>query len=110
MLHSDGAIFPLLPAIIEMGVDILNPVQTAAAGMDAVRLKDTFGGQLVFWGGACDPQTTLSFGTAADVAREARANLAVLSRDGGYVFAPVHNVQATVPPENIVAMFDAARG
>jgi uroporphyrinogen decarboxylase len=110
MLHSDGALFPLLPGIVEMGVDILNPVQTTAAGMDAARLKAAFGDALVFWGGACDPQTTLSFGTPADVARESRANLEVLGRDGGYVFAPVHNIQATVPPENVVAMFDAVRG
>ena len=59
MLHSDGALYPLLPSIIEMGVDILNPVQTSAAGMDAPRLKDEFGTRLVFWGGSCDPQTTL---------------------------------------------------
>ncbi len=109
MLHSDGAIFPLLPAIIEMGVDILNPVQTTAAGMEPRRLKDTFGDRLAFWGGACDPQRTLAFGTPAEVRREALANLEVFSRGGGYVFAPVHNIQANVPPENIVALLDAVR-
>lgn len=109
MLHSDGAIFPLLPAIVEMGVDILNPVQINAAGMEPRRLKDTFGDRLVFWGGACDPQRTLAFGTPAEVRREARANLEVFSRGGGYVFAPVHNIQANVPPENIVALFEAVR-
>lgn len=110
MLHSDGAIFPLLPAIIEMGVDILNPVQTTAAGMSAARLKEAFGAQLVFWGGACDPQTTLAFGTPTEVVWETRSNLETLSAASGYVFAPVHNIQATVPPENIVAMFDTALG
>lgn len=109
MLHSDGAIFPLLPGIIEMGVDILNPVQTTAAGMEAERLKTTFGDRLIFWGGGCDPQTTLTFGDAAAVARETRENVTILARGGGQVFASVHNIQATVPPENVVAMFDAAR-
>jgi uroporphyrinogen decarboxylase len=110
MLHSDGALFPLLPAIIEMGVDILNPVQTTAEGMDPQRLKKTFGESLVFWGGACDPQTTLGFGTPADVAREAERNLRLFMSGSGYVFAPVHNIQANVPPENIIALFDAALG
>ncbi len=107
MLHSDGAIFPLLPSIVEMGVDILNPVQTTAAGMDARRLKETFGRAFVFWGGSCDPQGTLGSGTPEAVAAEARANLEVFSPGSGYVFAPVHNIQANVPPENIVALFDA---
>ncbi|MCZ7641198.1 MAG: methyltransferase [Verrucomicrobia bacterium] len=110
MLHSDGALYPLLPSIIEMGVDILNPVQTAAEGMGARRLKDEFGGRLVFWGGSCDPQTTLAFGTPEDVAREAREHLEVFGRDSGYVFAPVHNIQANVSPEKVVALFDTALG
>lgn len=109
MLHSDGALYPLLPSIIEMGVDILNPVQTTASGMDARRLKAEFGSRLVFWGGSCDPQTTLTFGAPAQVAAEARANLEVFAAGSGYVFAPVHNIQATVPPRNIVALFDTAR-
>lgn len=109
MLHSDGAIFPLLPAIIEMGVDILNPVQVNAAGMEPRRLKAAFGDRLIFWGGACDPQHTLAFGDPAAVAREARGHLEIFARGGGYVFAPVHNIQANVPPANIVALFDAAR-
>jgi uroporphyrinogen decarboxylase len=108
MLHSDGAVFPLLPAIVEMGVDILNPVQTTAAGMDARRLKAGFGEKLVFWGGACDPQTTLAFGASAEVARETAANIEALAQGGGYVFAPVHNIQATVPPENVLSMFETA--
>ena len=109
MLHSDGALYPLLPSIIEMGVDILNPVQTTAAGMDARRLKEEFGTRLVFWGGSCDPQSTLTFGTPAEVAAETRRHLEVFAPGSGYVFAPVHNLQATVPPENIVALFDTAR-
>jgi len=108
LLHSDGAIYPLLPSIIAMGVDILNPVQLTAAGMDPVRLKREFGRDLVFWGGACDCQATLSRGSPAEVAAEVRHNLSVLGSDSGMVLASVHNIQANVPVENIIAMFDAA--
>ncbi|RME95391.1 MAG: methyltransferase [Verrucomicrobia bacterium] len=107
-LHSDGALGPLIPSIIEMGVDILNPVQTTAAGMDPRRLKKEFGDRLVFWGGSCDCQGTLTRGTPEQVAAEARAHLDVLQPGGGHVFASVHNIQANVPPENIVALFDTA--
>jgi uroporphyrinogen decarboxylase len=109
LFHSDGAIYPLIPSLIEMGVDALNPVQVSAAGMDPVRLKREFGGRLAFWGGACDSQHTLPFGTPADVARETEANVRTLAAGGGYVCAGVHNIQAGVPPENIVALFDTAR-
>jgi uroporphyrinogen decarboxylase len=108
MLHSDGALYPLLPSIIEMGVDILNPVQTTAAGMDPRRLKAEFGHRLVFWGGTCDSQGTLGSGSPADVAAETAANLAALAPGSGYVCAPVHNVQANVPPANVLALFDTA--
>lgn len=108
MLHSDGAIYPLIPSLIEMGVDILNPVQTSAHDMDPVRLKAEFGDRLTFWGGSLDCQQTLPFGAPQDVAREVAAHVQTLKPGGGYVFAPVHNIQAGVPPENIIAMFDAA--
>ncbi len=108
MLHSDGAIFPLIPSLIEMGVDILNPVQTSAGGMEAARLKREFGDQLVFWGGSLDCQHTLPFGTPDEVAREVAEHVRIFSPGGGYVFAPVHNIQANVPAENIVAMFETA--
>lgn len=107
-LHSDGALVPLLPSIIEMGVEILNPVQTTAAGMDPVMLKREFGDQLVFWGGSCDCQGTLTTGTPEEVAAEVGAHLDALQPGGGHVFASVHNIQANVPPENIVALFDTA--
>jgi uroporphyrinogen decarboxylase len=106
-LHSDGAIMPLIPSIIEMGVDILNPIQTSATGMDAETLKDQFGDQLVFWGGSLDCQKTLPFGTPEEVTREVSDHVRVFSPSGGYVFAPVHNIQANVPAENVIAMFDA---
>ena len=106
MLHSDGAIYPLLPSIIEMGVDILNPVQTSAAGMDAARLKSEFGNRLVFWGGSCDPQTTLCSGSPDEVTAETNAHLQIFTPGSGYVFAPVHNIQADVPTANIRALIE----
>ena len=108
LLHSDGALVPLLPSIIEMGVDILNPVQTSAAGMEPARLKREFGDHLAFWGGSCDPQGTFARGTPAEVAAETEANLRIFTPGSGFVFAPIHNVQANVPPDNVIAMFDAA--
>lgn len=109
LLHSDGALVPLIPSIIEMGVDILNPVQTTAAGMDPSRLVAEFGHDLAFWGGSCDCQGTLTNGSPQQIADEVRRNLdAFRPLDGGHIFASVHNIQANVPPENIVALFDAA--
>ena len=107
-MHNDGAIISLLPTLIEMGVDILNPVQTTAKGMDPVKLKSEFGERLCFWGGSCDCQHTLAFGTPDEVAREVADSLRVLGPGGGYVLASVHNIQAAVPPENVVALFDTA--
>jgi uroporphyrinogen decarboxylase len=107
MLHSDGAIVSLLPSIIEMGVDILNPVQTSAAGMDPSTLKREFGDQLIFWGGSCDGQSTLPNGTPEEVAAETRRNVEALGNDGGLVCASIHNIQANVPAENIIALFDS---
>jgi uroporphyrinogen decarboxylase len=109
LLHSDGAIFPLIPSLIETGFDILNPVQTSAAGMDARRLKDEFGDRLSFWGGSLDCQKTLPYGTREEVVREVEQHLRVFAPGGGYVFTSVHNIQAAVPPENVIAMFDTAR-
>jgi uroporphyrinogen decarboxylase len=108
MLHSDGALVPLLPSIIEMGVDILNPVQTSASGMAPEGLKNKFGTQLVFWGGSCDAQGVFAHGTPAEVATEVENNLACLVPGSGYVCAPIHNVQANVPTDNIIALFDTA--
>ncbi len=107
-MHNDGAIFDFLPTLIEMGVDILNPVQTSAKGMDPVKLKQEFGDRLVFWGGACDSQGVLAFGTPEEVARQVEANLRIFAPGGGYVLGAVHNIQAGVPPENIIALFDTA--
>ena len=107
-MHNDGAIFELIPSLLEMGIDVLNPVQTTAKGMDPARLKEEFGDRLVFWGAACDCQGTLSSGTPEEVAREVEQNVRILAPGGGYVLASVHNIQAGVPPENVIAMFDTA--
>ena len=108
LLHSDGALRPLLPSIIEMGVDILNPLQTSAVGMEGPEIKADFGSELVFWGGSLDCQHTLPFGTVEEVVAEVTEHVQTLAPGGGYVFAPVHNIQAKVPVENIIAMYDTA--
>lgn len=109
-LHSCGAIRELLPDLIEIGVDILNPIQVSAAGMDTAALKRDFGADLVFWGGAVDSQGVLGRGTPGEVEAEARRRIGELSPGGGFVFASVHNIQANVPPENIAALWRAAGG
>jgi uroporphyrinogen decarboxylase len=106
--HTCGACTEFIPDLLDNGIDILNPVQISAAGMQPARLKARFGDRLVFWGGAIDAQHVLPFAAAAEVRREVRRNLEVWKPGGGYVFNNVHNIQAGVPPENIVAMFDAA--
>jgi uroporphyrinogen decarboxylase len=106
-LHSCGSIYRLIPDLIEIGVDILNPVQVNAADMDSARLKREFGKDLTFWGGGCDP-VALQTGTPQEVVEEVKRRIHDLAPGGGFVFGSVHNIQANVPPENIVAMFDAA--
>jgi uroporphyrinogen decarboxylase len=108
-LHSCGAVADLIPDLIEAGVDILNPVQTSAAGMDAGRLKREWGDRLTFWGGGSCAQRVLPWATPEQVEADVRERLRLLAPGGGYVFAPPHDLQADVPPENIVAMYDAAR-
>ena len=107
-LHSCGSIYHLLPHFVEAGIDILNPVQTSAANMDPGRLKAEFGDRLVFWGGGCDTQRVLGRATPEEVRQHVRERLEVFAPGGGYVFNQVHNIQANVPAENIIAMFDAA--
>lgn len=109
MLHSDGALFTLIPSLIEMGVDILNPIQVNVKDMDPLKLKQAYGGKIAFWGAAADCQQTLPFGTPEDIAREVEFNVKTLAPGGGLVCAAVHNIQTGVPPENIVALFDTAR-
>ena len=106
--HGCGAISELIPDLIDVGFDILNPVQTSARGMDPVRLKKEFGNDIVFWGGGVDTQRTLPFGTPQEVEDEVKRRIDELAPGGGFVFATVHNIQSFVPPENIVAAFDTA--
>ena len=107
ILHSCGAIFPLVDDLIDAGIDVLNPVQTSAKGMEPERLKEAFGGRVAFWGGF-DVQHMLPRGSGAEIEAETQRLMRVLGEGGGYVFAPAHNIQADTPPENIVHLFDAA--
>lgn len=104
--HSCGAVRELIPDLIEVGVDILNPVQVSAAGMDTKELKREFGRDIVFWGGGVDTQRILPRGTVAEVREEVKRRLEDLMPGGGFVFNTVHNIQADVPPENIMAMWE----
>jgi uroporphyrinogen decarboxylase len=104
-LHSCGSVRTFIPDLIELGVDILNPVQVAAAGMDPKELKRGFGKDLTFWGGGCDTQRVLTFGTPDDVECEVRQRIRELAPGGGFVFNQIHNIQPQVPAENIVRMF-----
>ena len=105
--HSCGSNVAFLDDFREAGVDILNPVQISAAGMDPEYLKKNYGKDFVFWGGAVDAQHTLPFGTVEEVLREVKENIATFKSGGGYVFNNVHNIQAGVPVENILALFQA---
>ena len=107
--HCCGSIPNLLGMLIESGLDCINPVQTSAAGMDAATLKQRFGGDITFWGGGVDTQKTLPFGDAQQVYDEVVQRLRVFAPGGGYVFNPVHNIQAGTPVENIEAAFAAVR-
>ena len=104
--HCCGSIHQFIPDLIKIGVDILNPVQVSARGMDPARLKSEFGERLSFWGGI-DTQHVLPRGSPEDVSREARSRIKELGERGGYVLGSVHNIQADVPPQNIIAMFSA---
>jgi hypothetical protein len=108
-IHSCGSVRELLPEFVEAGFDILNPVQCSAVGMDARELKREFGRHLVFWGGGANTQQTLQFGTADEVYRECRERIEIFGAGGGFVFDAVHNVQATTPTANLLAMFKALK-
>ena len=108
--HSCGSVAKLLDDFVEMGVDILNPVQCSAVGMEAETLKERWGDKLIFWGGSVDTQATMPFGTPEQVRAQAEERLQVLGRDGGLVFCSIHNIQAKSPVENVIAFFEAAKG
>ncbi|MGI6037735.1 MAG: uroporphyrinogen decarboxylase family protein [Limnochordia bacterium] len=103
--HSCGSIVSVIEDLIEIGVEVLNPIQVSARGMDPAALKKDFGDKLSFWGGI-DTQRVLPRGTVAEVEAEVKLRIDQMAAGGGYVLNPVHNIQADVPPENIVALFD----
>lgn len=107
--HSCGSIRKVIPDLIENGVDILNPVQVSATGMDPFDLKREFGKDLTFWGGGVDTQRVLGDGTPQEVADDVKRNIEALAKDGGFIFAAVHNIQGNVPPENVIAMYETFR-
>ncbi len=105
--HSCGNVRPLIPDFIEIGVQILNPVHIRATGMEPALLKRDFGDALSFWGGGVDTQGTLPQGTPQQVKDDVRRNVEALAPGGGFIFNPVHNIQADVPPQNMIAMWEA---
>lgn len=105
-LHSCGSIMPLIEDFIESGFDIMNPVQFSAVNMDSRELKSRFGDRIVFWGGGVNTQDTLPFGTADEVRREVREQIDIFAPGGGFVFNTNHNVQAGVPAENLLALYE----
>ncbi|MFO1499094.1 MAG: uroporphyrinogen decarboxylase family protein [Verrucomicrobiota bacterium] len=107
--HSCGAVAPLIPDLIESGIDILNPVQVSADGMETRQLKQLFGKDITFYGGGVDTQEVLPRGTRSQVRDEVRRRIDDLAPGGGFIFNTVHNIQADVPPENIMAMWEAVQ-
>jgi uroporphyrinogen decarboxylase len=106
--HTCGSVVEYIPDLLDNGIDVLNPVQISARGMDPAGLKARFGDKLAFWGGGIDAQHVLPRASPAEVRESVRRNLEAFKPGGGYVFNNVHNIQADVPPENILAMYDAA--
>ncbi|MCU0959199.1 MAG: hypothetical protein MUF48_03770 [Pirellulaceae bacterium] len=108
MLHCCGGVRPLLPHLIEAGLDAINPVQISCKGMDPRELKQEFGHDITFWGGGCDTHRVLSEGTPDEIRAHVRHQVEILKPGGGFVFQQVHNILANVPPQNVLAMFEAA--
>lgn len=108
-IHSCGSIINLLPDFIESGFDILNPVQTSAFGMDPRQLKSRFGDQIVFWGGGIDTQQTLPFGSPEEIREQVRERMQIFGRGGGFIFNSIHNVQARIPVENLMVLYQAVQ-
>ncbi len=107
--HSCGAVSKLIPDFIDAGIQILNPVQTSAKGMSPEFLKREFGKDIVFWGGGCDTQRILPFGTLEEVENDVKKRIDIFAPEGGFVFAAIHNIQQEVSPEKCLRLFDTAR-
>ncbi len=108
-IHSCGSVAALIPDFIEAGFDVINPVQTSASGMDPAGLKEHFGDQLTFWGGGIDTQQTLPFGAPDEICQQVRERMKIFGRGGGFVFNSIHNIQAKISPENLVALYQAVK-
>ena len=108
-IHSCGSISMLMPDLIDAGIEIFNPVQTNAWNMKPDFLKKEFGGQCTFWGGGIETVGTLNVGSTAQIREQVTERLEIFSKGGGFVFNTVHNILPDVPPQNVVAMFDAIR-
>jgi uroporphyrinogen decarboxylase len=108
-MHSCGSIKQFIPDLIDVGIDILNPIQTNCYQMDLVSLKIEFGKDITFWGGGVDTSSIINRGTPQDVRRDVLIRCEILSRDGGFIFAPIHNILSEVPPQNIMAAYNAVR-
>ena len=107
--HTCGSIINLLPELHEAGVDILNPVQCSATGMDPRMLKEEWGDKFIFWGGGVDTQRVLPFGTPEEVYNQVMERLEIFAPGGGFVFNTIHNIMGPTSPENLQAMFQAIR-
>lgn len=107
--HTCGSIRQYIPDLIEAGIDIINPVQTNAYGMDPGELKKEFGREMTFWGGGVDTSSVLPTAKPEEVRTDVLNRCEILSREGGFVFAPIHNILPEVPPENIIAAYDAVK-
>jgi uroporphyrinogen decarboxylase len=107
-LHSCGSIYAIIPDLVEIGVDILNPIQRTAADMDIARLKREFGRELTFWGGGIDTQHFLPQAEVDDIEDEVRRTIEIMAPGGGYVFVPTHNIQPDITPERLDAVYSAA--
>ncbi|HHT78383.1 MAG TPA: methyltransferase [Actinobacteria bacterium] len=107
-LHSCGSIYELLPDLIDAGLDVINPVQTTTRNMEPEKLKREFGKDIVFWGGCCNTRDILAKGTPEEIKNDVKKRISILGENGGLVFNQIHNILADVPPENIIAMLEAA--
>ncbi len=108
LMHSCGSITRFIPTLIDCGIDMLNPVQISAAGMDPAELKSLFGDKIVFWGGGCDTQNVLEKGSKEEIEANVRSLVKIFKKDYGFIFNQVHNIMGNVPPENVIAMLDMA--
>jgi uroporphyrinogen decarboxylase len=108
-MHSCGSVRQFIPDFIDVGIDILNPVQTNCYDMDAVELKKEFGKDITFWGGGVDTASVLNSATPEEVRKDVLNRCEIFSKDGGFVFAPIHNILSEVPPENILAAYNAVK-